>query len=111
MKIEWLDDEFTRARLTRGLLRKKSAVVVYKSYDDWTYENGDPVPGTYTYNRYAIFFDHTYEGVKGKLAKARNKALEWRNNRKERERERQIEATHWLVPSKLPRAKARFSGK
>lgn len=45
MKIEWLNTELTRARLTKGWFKKRQAIVVWKlrresDPDDWDYESG-----------------------------------------------------------------------
>lgn len=37
MRIEFLDDEYKRALLTKGWLRKKSTIVVYRD-DSWWHE-------------------------------------------------------------------------
>ncbi len=39
MRIEWLNAERTRARLTRGLFRKETADVHYAGYK-WVFANG-----------------------------------------------------------------------
>ncbi len=48
MRIEWLDSDYRHARVTRGWIRKRTAVVYQHAVGGWwRYENGDELPVGY----------------------------------------------------------------
>lgn len=48
VKIEWLNEELTKARLTRGWFKKRQTVVIRKETKKWFYEaNGYYMKGFY----------------------------------------------------------------
>lgn len=40
MKIEWLNEQKTRARITRGVFRKQTAIVIL-NFSTWHFESND----------------------------------------------------------------------
>lgn len=78
MKIEWLNQERTLARLTRGLLTRRVACVIRKSWDVWSFIATD---------------EDTSSALRRRLERARDHALEL----DQEDRRRRSDECNWEV--------------
>jgi hypothetical protein len=110
MQIEWLNNDLTRARVTRGFWRRVAATVYRKTEHGvsvWYYEGRlhDPmVEGSFD------GFLYGHRGIPRRLEKARQRELDRRNEQKREARDRELaelrrQDNPWQPVAKLPSAR------
>lgn len=102
MKIEWLNDELTRAKIVRGWFRKRYAIVQYCN-GCWRFEfdNGELERGSST----SAYTDGRLSGARDRVRTKRHRELRKRAAEQTAREARETEDRIWRPVQKLPKAR------